>query len=547
MVNTSLHTRPGAIKLLLVIGFSLVLFILLVIALLGLSSASSFSNKLTQTVQNNNIRTQYANKMRNSSYERINLLHQMVRTVDPFERDALFIKFRERGSVFLEAREKIIQLGLNRESQKLIDLQRKFSSIAGPIQYKVIELLNVGQTENAINILINKVIPAQDNAIKKVDEFIHLQQLYNNNSLLLTNKEFKKSFEIITLLTILSILIAILASGFILKRTNLIFKALYNSELREKVIRENIVDTVVTYNDLGIIKSCNKAVSHVFGYKAENIIGEQITRLVSADDIMHTDIELETSQTDNIVNTSRQITSFHKDGTQIYLNIGISKVIVNNKVLYIAILSDITEQIHAEESLRKLNEDLETRVADRTTELQLANTQLKYQANHDTVTNLPNRIFLNEHLQKTLINARRQNKKTAVFFLDIDGFKNINDTHGHETGDLLLKEIGKKITSSLRLSDVVARVGGDEFIAILDDISNTSPVELIAHKIIDAISTPFNINNNFCNIGVSIGISIYPDDGRDMDTLIKHADQAMYKIKSTGKNNLYFYKKIAGC
>ena len=274
------------------------------------------------------------------------------------------------------------------------------------------------------------------------------------------------------------------------------------------------------------------------------MIGKKIDQLISTDDVMYDDNELGTSQLANITNSTRQVTCHHKDGKEISLHIGISKVIINNELLYVAVLSDITDQISAEESLRNLNEELETRVDDRTHELQNANDKLKYLASHDTVTNLPNRALLIEHLNHILASASRLNHKVALFFLDIDGFKQVNDTYGHGIGDLLLKEIGKKLIAALRQSDLVARVGGDEFITVLDDVSHNKSLESIAHKLIDALGEPFTINNHICHIGVSIGISIYPQDGSDIETLIGCADQAMYKIKSTGKNNLYFYKKM---
>jgi len=537
--------KPQTTKMLLVSGFASVISILLIISSIGLGSMSILSGKLSQTVNDNNIRSQHGYEMRNSSRERIVILHQMARTDDPFERDELFIKFRHHGGNFLKAREKITSLALDEESQKLLNLQREFSTVAGSLQYQVIDLLNLDQIEKASHILIDKVIPAQDRVIEVVDTFIRLQQKHNNHSLLLTNEDFDQSFQLIILLTATGILISILLSLLILRRTNFIFNALYNSELREKVIRENIVDAVVTYNVQGVLESCNKAIKDIFGYEPSDMIGKKVDQLISVDDVIYNDNKLGVSQLANVANSSRQITSHHKDGTEISLHVGISKVIINKQPLYIAVLSDITDQIKAEESLRELNEKLEIRVVDRTQELQQANEKLKYLANHDTVTNLPNRALLHEHLDHILASANRLNHKVGFFFLDIDGFKQINDTYGHAVGDLLLKEIGNKLIASLRKSDLLARVGGDEFIAILDDVRDNKSLETIGHKLISTIGESFNIKNHICHIGVSIGISVYPQDGKDIETLIGCADQAMYKIKSSGKNNLYFYKDIS--
>jgi len=537
--------NPHATKIMLVAGFISVLSILLIIAFIGFRSMLILSDKLTQTVYDNNIRTQYGYEMRNSSRKRTMILNQLARTDDAFERDELFLKFRKQGEDFLKAREEIINLGLDEKRQKLLDLQREQSSIAGPLQYQVIDLLNGDQADDAINVLFEKVIPAQSRAIESIDAFIGLQQQYSSNSLQQTSKEFDQSLRLIIILTLVGVIVGVIMSGFILRRTNFILQALYNSELREKVIRENIVDAVVTFDNHGVIKSCNKAIKDIFGYDPVDMIGKQIVSLISVYDITHTDNKLEVSKLAKVVNSTRQVTGCHKDGREIALHVGISKVDINQEPLYIAVLSDITDQIKAEESLQKLNEELEIRVEERTSELQEVNKKLKYLASHDTVTNLPNRALLNEHLNHILANANRLDHKVALFFLDIDGFKLINDAHGHEVGDILLKGIGDRISSTLRQSDLVSRIGGDEFIVVLDDVSNNSPLETIAHKLIDIIGEPFNIKNQTCRVGVSIGISIYPQDGVDIETLISCADQAMYKIKSTGKNNLYFYKNMS--
>lgn len=170
--------KPQTTKMLLVWGFSSVIMILLIIASVGLSSISILSNKLSQSAYDNNIRSQHGHEMRNASRERVVILHQMARTHDPFERDELFMKFRQRGERFLQAREKITSLTLDKKSQELLDLQRKHSTVAGSKQYTVIDLLNNDQKKEAIKVLIEQVIPAQDQVIEAVDTFIRLQQQF---------------------------------------------------------------------------------------------------------------------------------------------------------------------------------------------------------------------------------------------------------------------------------------------------------------------------------------------------------------------------------
>ncbi len=165
--------------------------------------------------------------------------------------------------------------------------------------------------------------------------------------------------------------------------------------------------------------------------------------------------------------------------------------------------------------------------------------QLAY---HDVVTGLPNRRLFEERLSRSLLLANRSNTKVAVLFLDLDRFKMINDTLSHSVGDLLLKSVADRLKSCVRESDTVSRQGGDEFAVILDQISDIEDVGMIAKKIIEVLSHPFDVGEHELRITSSIGVALYPDDGHDTKTLMKHADTAMYRVKDNGKNNFQFYR-----
>ena len=166
--------------------------------------------------------------------------------------------------------------------------------------------------------------------------------------------------------------------------------------------------------------------------------------------------------------------------------------------------------------------------------------QIKYIAYHDTLTGLPNRNLLNELLVHSITLAERNNKCMAVLFLDIDGFKMINDIKGHGMGDQILQEVAERLLKTLRKSDVIARHGGDEFIVIIEELDNCSGVELIANKIINCFQEPFHLENQDYFLTTSVGVAVYPADGQTPDMLIKNADIAMYKAKENGKNQYLF-------
>ncbi len=169
--------------------------------------------------------------------------------------------------------------------------------------------------------------------------------------------------------------------------------------------------------------------------------------------------------------------------------------------------------------------------------------QLDHMANHDPLTDLPNRTLLDDRLKQAINRAARQGTELAVLFIDLDRFKNVNDTLGHPSGDQVLQEVARRLKTLLRGHDTVARQGGDEFIILIEDFSEPEIAETVADKVIEAVSQPLHIRDKEFFIGASIGISIYPEDGIDAASLIKHADAAMYRAKEHGRNTWQFYTR----
>ncbi len=176
-------------------------------------------------------------------------------------------------------------------------------------------------------------------------------------------------------------------------------------------------------------------------------------------------------------------------------------------------------------------------------ERKLAAERIEYLAYYDSLTALPNRSLFSKHLHQALDMARRYGGSPAVLFVDLDRFKNINDTLGHGAGDLLLQEMAKRFRSCLRESDVVARLGGDEFVVLLPKLENPADVEQVAHNLLTAASKSFTALGQEFHVTASIGISVFPKDGEDEHLLMKHADIAMYQAKEEGKNNFQFYSE----
>ncbi|HSX51610.1 MAG TPA: EAL domain-containing protein [Cellvibrio sp.] len=217
----------------------------------------------------------------------------------------------------------------------------------------------------------------------------------------------------------------------------------------------------------------------------------------------------------------------HKDGSQhTYLMVKFPLRSKENNVFGVCTIgTDISERKLAENALREQQ------------------SRLNYMAFHDALTSLPNRSLFYDRIYHGLARARRSESKIALMLLDIDRFKNINDSLGHDAGDILLKAIAMRLIEGVRDMDTVARLGGDEFVVVLEGIHDLDDVSFVANKLLTTLSRPLEISGHSISTTVSIGVSIFPDDGMDTDELLKNADVAMYKAKEAGKNNCQFYAK----
>jgi diguanylate cyclase (GGDEF)-like protein/PAS domain S-box-containing protein len=297
------------------------------------------------------------------------------------------------------------------------------------------------------------------------------------------------------------------------------------TERRTSAEREQLAQKVYSHTPAGIIftdeehriLSINPATTQMTGHEPFELIGQTVFGLINLDDGL-TEITLQ-AQISLRGTWNGEIEVTQKNGKDFPAGARINRVDDPQSGLpahYIWILADITERKQSEERMRHI-------------------------AQHDALTGLPNRMALLMRLAQLLPEARRHGWKIAMMFLDLDRFKIINDTLGHQIGDELLREVACRLSSVVRETDFVARLGGDEFVIVLPGIASAADAAAVAGKAIAALSSSIEANGHELHTSPSIGISLFPDDGPDGDTILKNADTAMYHAKAAGRNNFQFF------
>jgi diguanylate cyclase (GGDEF)-like protein/PAS domain S-box-containing protein len=288
---------------------------------------------------------------------------------------------------------------------------------------------------------------------------------------------------------------------------------LQEREARLQAILEKAADAILTISTDGILTGANVAAGRLFGYAPDLMAGLPLARLLPVGDDDDPAALLRRIAAGNT--REHEATGLRSDGAAFPVAVSVSEVELPGEHLFVAILHDLTEQRRAQERIHRL-------------------------AHHDPLTGLANRLSLNLRLEGALARVRRQKGTLAVMFLDLDHFKKINDTHGHETGDQLLLAVAGRLRELLADADTIARLGGDEFIVITGHATPDAAGQMAA-RIVDALARPYALQGKALHSGTSVGIAMYPGDGEDPGTLLRHADTAMYAAKGRGRGQFQFF------
>ncbi|HEX2060364.1 MAG TPA: EAL domain-containing protein, partial [Thermoanaerobaculia bacterium] len=288
------------------------------------------------------------------------------------------------------------------------------------------------------------------------------------------------------------------------------------NEARYRLLFERNLAGVYRTGADGRILDCNDSCARIFGYSSRTEFIE-----ANANDFYFDDVERE--RVVQMLRDQKQLSNLElrlrrRDGSTVWVLENVT--LLDGDILEGTII-DITDRKHAQE-------------------------QMEYQAYHDSLTLLPNRLLFRDRITVALAHARRNNRVSAVMFLDLDQFKLVNDTLGHTVGDRLLQVIGQRLVTCVRAEDTVARMGGDEFTILLADLNDRRGAAAVAQKVLEAVRHPVVIDEHELYVTTSVGIAIFPEDGDDAESLLKNADRAMYRAKELGRDNYQYARPTLG-
>jgi diguanylate cyclase (GGDEF)-like protein/PAS domain S-box-containing protein len=296
-------------------------------------------------------------------------------------------------------------------------------------------------------------------------------------------------------------------------------EALRQAEEKYRAIFEDAVIGIFQITPDGRPLSINRALAQMLGYHSPEQLLAEVSNVAKQ---LFVDVsrvrDLARDLDENLVVRGVELEVYRKDGAKKWVLVNLRGVrnAEGKVVLHEGTVEDITERKVAEE-------------------------RVKFLAYYDALTGLPNRTLLQDRLAKAFASARRRNEKVALLFLDLDRFKNINDSLGHSVGDLLLQSVAERLKEWARDQDTVARLGGDEFLVVFNAVKDIPDAAVAAERLMDAMTTEFVVQGHSLSIGCSLGISIFPEHGTDVETLVKHADAAMYCAKENGRSNFQFF------
>lgn len=507
---------------LLTTGFLLSIAIFTILMSYGIYQLQQSQQQVRELSLNFNTKSRLIVTMYNAARDRTNKLYSMVSTDDVFRYDKLYIKFNSDGARFAVARLDLLDMELAKQERFLLAEQSRLSKIAIPFQLRVVDLMYAGNQAAALKLLTEEAVPAQQKALQILRKLQEYQRINANETSLKTQATQQRTVNLLYILGSLTIFLSIIIAIYVVRRNKKIEHNIFIEKELAELTLNSIGDAVITTDVNGRILMMNPNAENLTGWSnlaAQNKHINSIFHIVD-EDSQHrfiNPIEDVLTSGETIQSTATEIL-IDREGKEY----GIEHSVAPIKDLYqetlglIIIFRDVTEN-------RALT------------------SQLNHEATHDNLTGLVNRREFEIRLDHAFLNVRADNVEYALCFMDLDQFKLINDTCGHNAGDELLRQISTILKQQIRKSDTLARLGGDEFGVLLEACSLTK-AEQIAYILLRAINDfRFTWQGQTFDIGVSIGVAPITALTANISELLSAADTACYLAKDKGRNRIHIY------
>lgn len=529
----------------LMVGFGFQFLLVVLVVGASIHYLGTLRNELERVVNNQMDRISQAHELRMLIRERILSLDRMFLEEDPFEQDAQYLRFMNLGSRFIEVRRQLEPRVEDAEERRILAGFRKETLAATPPIEAVVHLYEQGRLDEGRRLLLREAIPAQDKVIATSDAIHALYRQRGDVAVAHARQVYASASRVVVGLGVGVLVLTLLAAVLVVRRTMRDRESLLaeigirrgaEEELRalsrdlEQIVA---VRTASLQEATDLLKEAQRIGQ--MGHWEWDIPGgtlrwsEEVYRLFGrSPDTLSASYEafLQAVHPDD---RDKVVASVEKALTQ-------GRYQISHRVLWpdgsIRHMQEMGRVSYGKDGhpLRMVGtvQDI--------TEAQRLQQQLWDMAHHDTLTGLPNRNLLFDHLKQAIALAQRQEGALAVALLDLDRFKEANDSLGHAAGDRLLVEVANRLRGAVRQSDIVSRFAGDEFVAVFPTAGTPEQVEAILDKVLASLDEPCQLNGTEWRISASIGVAFYPRDGQDAEALLQAADEAMYAVKQAGRN-----------
>ncbi len=506
-------------------GYVVIIMLFSLILVTSIVQNKRTNDHVSEIVQQYGMKSELITRMYNAARERSISLFTMVSIKDPFVRDENFLKFNSYAAQFANARIKLLKTELSDNEYALLKKQGSLTQITAPLQNKIAELVQRDKITEANKLLITKSIPLQEKILGLLKQLQTIQYQSSRKIAQKAQQEQRDTWKILLVLSIVVLFSGMVITYIIVYITKSLQAKLYMEKELAEITLHSIGDAIITTDINGKITQINPVAEELTGYSRRQAIGQDFYNVFNieldyeADPKTLTELEKVITNLEVVMSAESPKTLVNKNLSEYAIEYTLAPIVTENRKTSgaVVIFRDVTE-------IRALS------------------SQLKYYASHDSLTGLINRRQFEHHLENTLRSAQASNtQQHVVCFMDLDNFKIINDTAGHEAGDEFLKQLSLLLQSLLRRSDILARLGGDEFGILLEDCNIENALS-ITEKIRKEIkSFRFIWANNSFEVSASIGLTKIDHTTASLTEIMRNADTACYISKEEGRNRIHLF------